>query len=398
VVVQVDDNPHDPHLAHHFDTPTQQFEAAKLGMWLFLATEFLLFGGLFCLYAVFRSNDPELFRYGSKFLQLRWGFINTLVLILSSMTMALCVYFAQTNRRWPLALCLLLTIAGGGTFMGIKYIEYSHKFHENLVWGVTFYQPPHDEHVPADQPFVAVAPAAPQVGDAGKGQALWMATCRTCHGKDGEGMPGQGKDIRGSEFIAERSDLQLVEFVKVGRMPFDKLNSTGIQMPPRGGNPMLKDEDLLDIVAYVRTFKAKPTESTASISGQTTSAPIEEFFIPKSVIPHASAGPPGLAADAQLVSTTLHIGHEWTGDPVDPRTDPNRPANAHLFFGLYFLMTGLHGLHVLVGMSLIGWLAVRAWLGHFGSRYYTPVELVGLYWHVVDIIWIFLFPLLYLIH
>ena len=124
----------DPPLAHHFETPTQQFEAAKLGMWLFLATEFLLFGGLFCLYAVFRGNHPELFAYGSKFLDTRMGMINTLVLILSSFTMAMAVWAAQKNHNKWLVTLLALTVAGGGVFMGIKYVEYSHKFHKNLVW------------------------------------------------------------------------------------------------------------------------------------------------------------------------------------------------------------------------------------------------------------------------
>jgi cytochrome c oxidase subunit 3 len=401
---------HDAHVAHHFDTPKQQFEAAKLGMWLFLGTEFLLFSGLFCLYAVFRSNHPELFAYGSQFLQTKWGFINTLVLILSSFTMAMGVYFAQTNRRWPLVACLALTVLGGGAFMGIKYVEYSHKIHDNLVWGAAFYRQPHDQAVmaAAQEVITPAAAAAPGSGDPVKGQTLWSGTCRTCHGVAGEGISGQGKDIRGSAFIAERTDQQLVEFVKVGRMPFDKLNTTGIQMPPKGGNPLLKDEDVLNIIAFVRTFEAPQAIAEAPTSDSTDAtppavadaAPKEDFFIPKSSMPNAPAGPAGLAPNAQLVVTTVSVARPRGphSAPIDPRADPNRPANAHLFFGLYFLMTGLHGLHVLIGMTLIGWLTVRAALGHFSSLYYTPVDLTGLYWHVVDVIWIFLFPLLYLIH
>ena len=83
--------------------------------------------------------------------------------------------------------------------------------------------------------------------------------------------------------------------------------------------------------------------------------------------------------------------------PPDPRHDSERPANAHLFFGIYFVMTGLHGLHVVAGMILITWLLIRSIKGHFTSAYFTPVDLGGLYWHIVDVIWIFLFPLLYLI-
>ena len=74
-----------------------------------------------------------------------------------------------------------------------------------------------------------------------------------------------------------------------------------------------------------------------------------------------------------------------------------RPSNVQIFFGIYFLMTGLHGIHVLAGMAAITWLLVRSAKGQFGPAYFTPVDFVGLYWHLVDLIWIFLFPLLYLV-
>jgi mono/diheme cytochrome c family protein len=344
--------------------------------------------------------------------------------------MAWAVRAAQLNQRKTLIVLLLLTIAGGGMFMGVKYLEYSHKFHQNLVWGIGFYDKPHTNTsvavaaTPAalqTAPPPAPAPAA-QSGDAVKGQALWMATCRSCHGPGGEGMPGQGKDIRASEFIAGKSDKDLVAFIKVGRMPFDKLNTTGIQMPPKGGNPLLTDADLVNIVAYVRTIvkpaaeaePEKPAESPAtnvpitSTSNVTIKDPApatvdvatantvkEEFYVPKAIVPPAAVGPAGLTSDWENPAAKRE---DHRASTVDPRDDPRRPANLHLFFGVYFLMTGLHGLHVLIGMGFIGWLTVRALLGHFTSAYFTPVDLVGLYWHVVDLIWIFLFPLLYLIH
>ncbi len=83
---------------------------------------------------------------------------------------------------------------------------------------------------------------------------------------------------------------------------------------------------------------------------------------------------------------------------VDPHALGVSPKNVHIFFGIYFVMTGLHGIHVLVGMICITWLLIGAFKGQFGPSYFTPVDLVGLYWHIVDLIWIFLFPLLYLIH
>jgi cytochrome c oxidase subunit 3 len=115
---------HPSHLAHHFDNPTQQYESGKLGMWLFLGTEILMFGGLFCAYAIFRANFPEIFHYGHRFLDVKMGAINTVVLICSSLTMAWAVRAAQLGQRMALVALLGLTLACAGGFMGIKYVEY----------------------------------------------------------------------------------------------------------------------------------------------------------------------------------------------------------------------------------------------------------------------------------
>ena len=93
---------------------------------------------------------------------------------------------------------------------------------------------------------------------------------------------------------------------------------------------------------------------------------------------------------------TDHGGHDDHAHHPNPRVDPERPANAHLYFGIYYTMTGLHGAHVIIGMIVIAWLFLRGMRGDFSAKYFTPVDLGGLYWHVVDLIWIFLFPLLYL--
>src|SRR5688500_14500942 len=131
------DHHHHPHgnvhLAHHFDTPEQQFNSAKIGMWVFLATELLMFGGLFCVYAVYRHNHPEVFLYAHHYLDKTLGAINTVFLITSSLTMAWGVRAAQLGARKTLVLCLTATLLGGAAFMVIKTIEYSHKYHEN-VW------------------------------------------------------------------------------------------------------------------------------------------------------------------------------------------------------------------------------------------------------------------------
>ncbi|MHC4416422.1 MAG: cytochrome c oxidase subunit 3 [Planctomycetota bacterium] len=380
------------HLAHHFDTSPQQFEAAKLGMWLFLATEMLLFGGLFCAYSVYRGNHVAIFEYGSQFLDTRWGAVNTAVLILSSMTMASAVTAAQRGQRRLLIALLMLTFLGGAIFMGIKYIEYHHKFHENLVWGQAFYEKPDwvvaAEIAEADEVQPDEAPAVARPPDSVRGEQLWLAICRSCHGVGGEGVAGQGKDIRGSEFIGGRTDGELLAFIKVGRLASDPLNITGVQMPPKGGNPLLTDEDLFDIVAYVRTFAA----SSGPAAEEGEGAPPDDFWIARSSIPEAPRGPSGLATDA-----LMPVADDEPVRYPHHSVDPDRPANAHIFFAFYFCMTGLHGLHVLAGMVVIAWLTVGAIRGLYGSEHFTPVDLGGLYWHLVDLIWIFLFPLIYLI-
>ncbi len=205
-------------LAVHFANPEQQVEAGKLGMWLFLATEILLFGGLFVAYAIFHHLHPELFKAAHRFLDVKLGAINTVVLLFSSLTVVLAIHAAQKNKTHLIVLNLVITLVCAGTFLVIKYFEYTHKFHAGL-------------------------------------------------------LPG--------------------------------------------------------------------------------------YFFTNATVPS--------------------------------------PDQAHVFFGIYFMMTGLHGLHVVIGMIVLLWLLVRALKGQFGEQYYLPLELGGLYWHLVDVIWIFLFPLLYLI-
>ena len=135
-----DDHADEPRLQHHWNNSGQQFEAGKLGMWLFLATEFLLFAGLFCAYAVYRSNHPELFEYGAKFLDWKLGATNTAVLIASSFTMAWAVTAAQRGQVKLMNGLLFITFFGGVGFLGIKYIEYTSKFKDNIYWGTALYE------------------------------------------------------------------------------------------------------------------------------------------------------------------------------------------------------------------------------------------------------------------
>jgi cytochrome c oxidase subunit III len=243
-----DAHAHHPALQHHFDTMAQQKEAAVIGMWVFLLTEILFFGGLFVAYMIYRVWYFDAFAEASRRLSLFWGGLNTAVLIGSSLTMALAVRCAQTNsRKWTVN-WLILTMILGSVFLGVKVIEYQDKFANYEVPGAHYNWLYHEQHAAAEGEH---APAAAAGGD------------------------------------ADHSNLSL------------------------------------------------------------------------------TAG--------QLQNTT------------------------QIYFSLYFTMTGLHALHMIIGIGLMMVITWMAWKGKFDSQYYTPVEMSGLYWHFVDIVWIFLFPLLYLI-
>ena len=233
-------------LAHHFDSLRQQFDSAKLGMWIFLVTEVLFFGGLLCAYAVYRANNPAVFGDGHHFLETPLGAVNTAVLIFSSLTMALAVRCAQLGRRLPLVGLLIVTLLCGVVFLGVKAFEYKHKWDHALVPGKEF-------------------------------------------------LPDNEEGMSHREYVREH--LQ------------------------RAGYGNLTDEQL-----------------------------------------------------------QRHIG------------------NLRSFVGIYFSLTGLHALHVAAGLGVILWILVGAIRGRFSAGHFTPVDMVGLYWHLVDLIWIYLFPLLYLIH
>ena len=213
------DSTYEHHPAHHFRDAEHEVEASKFGLWLFLCTEILMFGGLFVGYAIYHSMYPEIFITGSKFLDWKLGSLNTVILLISSFTVVMAIHSAQTNNKKGVLINLYITFACAAGFMIVKYIEYSHKIHDGL-------------------------------------------------------LPGKFFSYTGAEAAVE---------------------------------------------------------------------------------------------------------------------------NIAMYFSFYFMMTGLHGSHVLAGMGLIGWLIYRAHKGHFGPKYYTPIECVGLFWHLVDLIWIYLFPLLYLV-
>jgi cytochrome c oxidase subunit 3 len=225
-------------LQHHFENMEQQREAGTLGMWVFLVTEIMFFGGMFLAYTLYRSTYPAAFASASNHLDITLGALNTGVLILSSFTMAMAVYFTQVGKRRPQIICLGLTLVLGLTFLGVKAKEYNDKYEDHLI-------------------------------------------------------PGQL--IPGNEF-----------------------------------GPKVAHEGDLD--------------------------------------PHK-----------------LHLLEGATVKQVE------------LFYWIYFAMTGMHALHMIIGAGLLTYLLIFSLKGRFDPEYHSPVEVIGLYWHFVDIIWIFLFPLLYLL-
>jgi cytochrome c oxidase subunit 3 len=303
-----DHHAHPPNLAHHFDTPEQQVASGKLGMWIFLATEILLFGGLFCAYAVYRAMHPEIFDYAHLYLSKELGGVNTVVLLTSSLTMAWGVRAAQLGQKKILVWMLSLTLAFAVMFLGIKFVEYKAKWEEGLLPGKRFHPtaPPHVNHGKAAEPGH--------------------------HGLQEEVLP-----------------------VMPG----------GVATPP----------------AAAPAPAAPVPQAAAPVAAP--AAPGPKPGDESSLIKPAADGPPGLA----------------TGEVAPLGADRNAvPKNVQIFFGIYFMMTGLHALHVLAGMGVITWLLKRSLHGDFGPSYFAPVDLGGLYWHLVDLIWIFLFPLMYLIH
>jgi cytochrome c oxidase subunit 3 len=270
---------------HHFENADQQYQSAKLGMWIFLSTEILFFGGLIVAYTVYRANHPEVFVFGHHFLDKNLGALNTVILICSSLTAAWAVRAAQLKQIGTLKLMILLTMICAFGFLGVKGVEYHSKWKHGLLWAGSYH--PHEEHDPS----------------------------------------------------AAREDAENV------------------------------GEEAATTSATVKQMESAPSTAAADPD--------------RSAIPPAAEGPAGLAEP--VVETVEE--HDLTAEP----------ANAQIYFSIYFLLTGLHGIHVLGGIGAFAWLLTCAYRGFFDSGHFTRVDMVALYWHLVDLVWIYLFLLLYLV-
>ncbi|MEM6313995.1 MAG: cytochrome c oxidase subunit 3 [Planctomycetota bacterium] len=350
-----DHHDHPAHLAHHFDTPVQQYASGKLGMWVFLGTEVLMFGGLFVAYFVYRANNPLVFQYAAQELNVTLGFINTLILISSSMTMALAVRAIQLGDKKATTFLLVLTLLGGFGFLGVKSVEYYQKISKGYFVGkYNLYSAQYEGgalDAKADTPSSAdVLAGEPDLADTPDNE----------HAEDDKSPEATAWGVDYADPHAGTGDAVVIR---------PDLDSKGTVTRIRDG----------DARAYGNHNAADPKFVDEDVESTVIIARDDD----------------GHHKDHHGDDHDAHAGGHHIKFSDLSRFDQERVGS---FYSVYFAMTGLHVVHVIIGMALIGWVAVKAHIGTFSTAYFTPVDIVGLYWHLVDLIWIFLFPLLYLIH
>jgi cytochrome c oxidase subunit 3 len=375
------DHDHPAFLAHHFDTPEQQFDSGKLGMWLFLVTEILFFSGLFVAYAIFRSLRPEVFIGCSEFLNTKLGAINTGVLLFSSLTMAWAVRCAQVEEYKKLTGMLAATLSCAMVFLGVKAIEYSHKWDLGLL-PPAFYSfnvdAPHPEGVSRYLIYLCTPFAIGLIG-----LVAWFIKSQ----------------LTGNAFAVAVAKPMIVVFafffVGVGLGTILESGESHDDHHVAAGHDEAGHDGQHDHDAVA---EVSPSPSVATIEHPSGTSVLERLAqdetntgIRRDLIARerqgevASGGvlPRGAAIEAGAI------------DSVDQEL--NTRSQAGVFFGIYYVMTGIHAIHILAGIGVLTWLLVRSVRQDFNRQYFGPVDYVGLYWHVVDLIWIYLFPLLYLI-
>ncbi len=370
-----DDHHHDhgEFIAHHFDEGAeQQYDAGKLGIWVFLVTEVLFFGGLFVAYTLYRTYHPEIFEQAHVFLDKYLGFANTVVLLFSSWTMAMAVRYAQLGKNRVVTWYVLATMVCAAMFIGVKAIEYSHKWDMGILVRSAFnYNPGHHAapegtlaHALGVSPYLIylsvvptlllvgflIASAIAKMTDKPKGALFFL--CMSI------AMGGYFLGVVAAQFYMEVTDGGL------------------------GGHASR------NVVLYAQEHDDTGEQDSAHPSEHAADQP------------HAGAQVPG---GAEEHATGEHAGGENTGDEHaggelhGPQEAPDFDRDIGIFFSIYYCMTGLHAIHIIAGIGFLSWILWRSILGHWRPDYFGPVDYVGLYWHLVDLIWIYLFPLLYLI-
>ena len=366
-----DSHAHMPFQAHHFDDPEQQFDAGKLGIWLFLVTEVLFFSGMFCAYALYRSLHPEVFVFASRFLNETLGAFNTGVLLFSSLSMAWGVRCAQLRQRTGLVVALAITLGCAAIFLGIKAVEYSHKWDLGLlVAGMyvpqTTHVAEHHEGLSRWLIYFSIVPLLCVIGF-----LAWYA------------LAVARRDKPTAEIAGPFLVTALCYFVGVG---------IGLVFQSYEEQALAKEH------ASAAHAAADPgSQSHGADSGRSSVADVQAAQVDRAAHQTADQEAHNEPAknDQHIESRSVASMGFQPGEATD--IDVDQKGRAGLFFSIYYCMTGVHALHIIGGMIVLGWLLIRATKNHFNEEYFGPVDYVGLYWHLVDLIWIYLFPLLYLI-
>lgn len=349
---------HAPFIAHHFDDAEQQFDSGKLGIWVFLVTEVLFFSGLFVAYVLWRSHHPELFEIAHVHLDKVLGGINTVVLLFSSLTMAWAVRCAQLSNNRGAAVLILITMMCGAMFLGVKVIEYSHKWDQGILVRSMFH---HTLAHPEPQGPLAkslgvsdwvitlnIIPVILTIGFAVAAGALW----------------GMKKTLWATFFVG----LVVMMGGFFGGVVGGHVYMLWKEGSHSGGHAAVVAPDL---ILHAADRNNDLPAGTNAEQGVSDSAHTDDTH--------------GHAAD----SHDAHGAHGAHEEPMPPAVG--------MFFSIYYCMTGLHAIHIIGGLAFLSWIFYRSLALHWRSDYFGPVDFVGLYWHLVDLIWIFLFPMLYLI-
>ena len=353
-------DPHSPHgHAHHFESWRQQFDAGKLGMWLFLAQEVLFFSGLFVLYSVYRSLHPEVWEYADRFLSVPHGAFNTAVLLFSSLTMAWGVRCAMLGQRIGLTGCIAATLFCAALFLGVKSFEYTEKAHLHILWaGAT--EEPLMTGTRLDSPLIDVTDRVAAVEESGV----------SFEDREREALIATDKTL--GEISVGCAIVALI--LLVGAALCWKLKAGGWMVGLAAGV----------ICAVGMLVGAEGSLILADVMHGGHDNHAGEHADDHADDAHADSEYEGEGADVMLA------GEAAAAEEVEPE-------GLGQFFSIYYVMTGLHAVHILAGMAVLTWLLIRAYRGDFTPDYFGPVDFVGLYWHLVDLVWIYLFPLMYLI-
>lgn len=384
------DHDHPDYVAHHFDTAQQQYDSGKLGMWLFLIQEILFFSGLFVAYSVFRALYPEIFVYAHQFLDKSLGAFNTIVLLFSSFTMAWAVRNSQLGQNRGLIINLSITIACAGIFLGVKAVEYTHKWDEGLLWSSQFTYGTAAHHVSEgwSQSLInASIPFAVLLALFALGAlvlfvlknvkyaivSLVLAICCLSYFTGvflARTIPAAVASVSGEP--SHEAAPSLVA-------PNGLLGAPSGPVPGKVTVAGAETAHATDAAADAEAAHA--ADAASATPGEDASA--ASALDPRNIVQQEAA------LDSFESNETLESHESHAAEP---------PPRVGIFFSIYYVMTGIHAIHILAGIVALTWLLPKALDRKFHADYFGPVDNVGLYWHLVDLVWIFLFPMLYLIH